>query len=70
MNETFFNPTNNTLMIMLLVTLWSIPWKAIALWKAARRKDTLWFIILMLVNTIGLLEIMYIFIFSRNRSEK
>lgn len=70
MNPDFFNPTNNTLIIMALVMLWSIPWKGVALWKAARRKDLVWFIVLLLVNTIGILEIIYIFLFSRNRSEK
>lgn len=64
------NSTNASLMLILLLALWTLPWKAIALWKAARRKETVWFVILMILNTIGLLEIVYIFIISKNQSEK
>lgn len=55
--------------VFVILMLWSIPWKAIALWKSARRKDMVWFIILMLVNTVGILEIIYIFLISKNKKE-
>jgi len=44
---------------------WSLFWKGLALWKSARRGENWWFIILLVVNTIGLLEILYLFVFSR-----
>ena len=47
--------------ILLIVILWTIFWKAMALWISARKNDGVWFIILMLVNTLGILEIIYIF---------
>lgn len=47
--------------ILLIVILWTIFWKAMALWISARKNDSVWFIILMLVNTLGILEIIYIF---------
>jgi len=52
-------------LIIAIVALWSAPWKGIALWKASRNNDLVWFIILFLVNTVGILEILYIFIFSK-----
>ena len=55
---------SNPLMILILVLVWSIPWKGLALWKAARRDQPLWFIALFLVNTAGILEMLYIFIFA------
>lgn len=51
--------------VFIIVILWSMIWKGIALWKAARNKDKAWFIILLIVNTLGLLEIFYIYIFSK-----
>ena len=51
--------------VMAILMLWSIPWKGIALWKAARNKDIAWFVILMIINTIGILEILYIYIWSK-----
>lgn len=47
--------------LILLVVLWSLPWKGVALWKAARLGDKLWFVVLLVVNTVGLLEIYYIY---------
>lgn len=50
---------------LIAITLWSLPWKGVALWKAAIRKEKRWFITLLLVNSIGILDILYIFIFSK-----
>jgi len=52
-----------------LIILWAIPWKGVALWRAARNRHKKWFIALLLVNTMAILEIIYIFYFSKPRSE-
>ena len=44
---------------------WVIVWKGLALWRAARQEQKWWFVGLLVVNTIGILEILYIYIFSR-----
>ena len=46
--------------LILLTTLWTVPWKAIALWRAARRDSKIWFVVLLLVNTLAVLEILYL----------
>ncbi len=56
---------NSWLFVPLLI--WTIPWKAVALWKAARNDSKPWFIALLLINTVGLLEIIYIFYFSHKK---
>ena len=43
-----------------ILLVWFILWKGIALWHAARRGEKVWFAILMVVNTIGILEIAYL----------
>ena len=48
-----------------LAVLWTIPWKGVALWRSARNGQTAWFIVFLLVNTLGLLEIVYILAFSK-----
>ncbi len=45
--------------------LWQIIWKGVALWKAASKRQLLWFAIIFVINTLGLLEIGYIFYFNR-----
>lgn len=51
--------------LFLVVMLWSIFWKGMALWKAARAGSKPWFVALLVVNTVGILEILYIYVFSK-----
>lgn len=50
---------------LFLMVLWTLPWKGVALWKAAQLKKKWWFIVLLVVNTLGILDIFYIFVFSK-----
>jgi len=50
--------------LLAVILVWSLVWKGLALWKSARKSHIVWFIVLLVVNTIGILEILYIFIFS------
>lgn len=54
-----------TLFVVLLA--WSAVWKALALWHAARDGSKIWFVVLFLVNTVGILEILYIYVFRKKR---
>lgn len=51
--------------IMLAIVLWSIPWKGVALWKAARLSNKKWFIVLLVVNTLAILDIIFIYFVAR-----
>jgi len=53
--------------IILAIALWTIPWKGVALWKAAKNGQKAWFIIMLVVNTVAILEILYIFFFSKKK---
>ena len=55
--------------ILILILVWTLPWKGIALWKAARNSHKGWFIALLVVNTLALLEIIYIFYFAKKKVE-
>lgn len=50
--------------LLAVISLWSLPWKGYALWQASKRGDKKWFIALFILNTVAILEILYIFIFS------
>jgi len=52
-----------------ILILWSLFWKGWSLWLAARKSQKIWFVCLLIVNTLGLLEILYIFIFSKGKLE-
>jgi len=64
MNESFIlNPW------FILILLYTIPLKGIALWRAAKNNHKWWFIALLVLNTLGLLELLYIFVFSKKENE-
>lgn len=51
--------------VLIILVIWSTPWKGMALWRSARRGHAGWFIVLLVVNTLAILDILYIFIFSK-----
>lgn len=53
-------------LITLLVFVWSIVWKGWALWETARNKSKGWFLTLLVINTMGVLEIVYLFFLAAN----
>ena len=54
--------------LFLLVVAWSLVWKGMALWHAAREGHKGWFVVLLVVNTVGILEILYLYVFSKKSS--
>ena len=50
---------------LVIALIWSLAWKGVALWKSAGRKEKWWFIAFLVVNTLGVLEIAYIYYFSK-----
>ena len=57
-------PLNRELWFLALF-VWTIAWKGLALWRAARQGKKEWFIPLLIINTLGILEILYIYVFSQ-----
>ncbi len=53
--------------ILWLIILWTLPWKCVALWKSANNNQKGWFIALLVFNTLAILEIIYIFYFSKKK---
>ncbi|MFA5000504.1 MAG: DUF5652 family protein [Patescibacteria group bacterium] len=67
MNLITFESIQGRPWLLALIAAWSLAWKGVALWKAARRKEKGWFIALLVVNTMALLEIIYIFAVARDK---
>jgi len=55
---------------LFLILAWTLPWKGVALWKAVKNSQKGWFIALLILNTLAILEIIYIFYFSKKREPK
>lgn len=53
-----------------LIALWSLAWKGAALWRAAKMNSMPWFIGILIFNTFGMLEIVYILITQKQYQEQ
>lgn len=60
---------SNSLAFVLLVVLvaWSLIWKGLAMWRAARNRHTVWFLLFLVLNDIGILELIYLFWFTKRK---
>jgi hypothetical protein len=55
------------LALILVLALWELIWKGIALWKAAKNEQKYWFIAMLIINSVGILPILYIFVFQKGK---
>ena len=52
-------------MILLPLIIWEVIWKGVALWKCGRNNQLIWFIFILILNTAGLLPILYLLFFQK-----
>lgn len=51
--------------LFVILILWSLVWKGLALWRSARRGESGWFVVLLILNTLSILEIIYYFLIAK-----
>jgi len=56
--------------LWILAVLWTLPWKGVALWRAARNYQKGWYVGMLVLQTLGVLEILYIFFFQKDKNPK
>lgn len=52
---------------LIVLIIWEFFWKGLALWHSARRGEPWWFVILLILNTVGILEIVYLFFVAKKK---
>lgn len=60
----------NDILWLIPIAIWETIWKGIALWKAAGKGRMYWFIALLVLNTAGILPIIYIFLIDKYSKQK
>ena len=55
--------------IVILLVIWENVWRIIGMWKSARNKQLAWFICIVIINTIGILPIIYLVWFQKDRNQ-
>ncbi len=54
-----------TIVLISLLSFWSLIWKGIAMWKCGRKNQLVWFIFILILNTAGILPIIYLLFFQK-----
>lgn len=67
--ETTFEIAPAFIAVIIILSVWSIIWKGFALWHAARLGHKRWFVVLLIVNTVGILEILYLVFVVRKKKQ-
>jgi methionyl-tRNA synthetase len=49
--------------LLCIIIVWSLIWKGISLWHSARSTQTAWYVAMLILNTAGILEIVYLLFF-------
>jgi len=52
------------------LVVWALFWKGLALYRAVRNEQKGWFVALLIVNTAGILDIIYLLFFSQPKSTR
>lgn len=52
-------------LFIILIIVWSLIWKGLALWRSAELGQKYWFIAILVINTLGILEIIYYFFVAK-----
>jgi len=48
-----------------ILALWVLAWKGYALWRAAKNDQKYWYIAMLVINLLGILEIVYLLFFQK-----
>ena len=58
------------IVLIIVLSIWQLFWKGIALWRTSQNKQRNWFMalfILVPLNDLGILELIYLFYFAKKR---
>jgi hypothetical protein len=55
---------------LLFVSVWALVWRGIALWFAGKNQQKGWFVVMLILNTAGLLPIIYLIWFKPKQAKK
>lgn len=51
----------------ILLLIWDLVWKGLGLWKAAKNNSKYWFVAMLVINSAGLIPIIYLYFFQKKK---
>ena len=61
-----FGITPTIILLFIFICLWETVWKGIALWKSGKNRQFAWFVCIFVINTLGILPIVYLLFFQKH----
>jgi len=55
--------------VLIILAIWDLIWKGIALWKCGRNNQLAWFVCILILNTVGILPIIYLLFFQKKQGQ-
>jgi hypothetical protein len=55
--------------IIILLAIWEMIWKGIALWRAGKKQQLTWFVFIFIFNTAGILPIIYLILNKKKKGK-
>lgn len=65
-----FEPSGSQIVVLILIIIWTLFWKGLALWHAVKRNNRKWFVAILILNTFGIIELIYLFFVIKIKSIK
>jgi len=59
--------SNWAIFSVIIISIWTLFWKGYSLWTASKNEHKIWFVILLVCNTVGILEIIYVFFVAKKK---
>lgn len=56
------------LVLIAILAIWDFVWKALALWRCGRNNQPRWFMAVLLINSFGILPIIYLKFYQKNKT--
>jgi hypothetical protein len=67
MNEATFFDNPWFLLLIILLAVWELAWKGVSMWRAARNGHKGWFVAILIINSVGILPIVYLLIHPKKQ---
>jgi len=53
--------------LLIPLAVWEAVWKGLGMWRAGRNNQPGWFVVIFILNTLGILPILYLWFFQKKR---
>ena len=61
--------TYSQMIIFMILGVWELIWKGIAMWDTAKKGKSTWFVFILILNTVGILPLVYLLFFKDKKKK-